>query len=72
MNCPYCGEEMKKGTIPNECHPYWLPEGKMAPPIRLVVPKAAVRLVLDKSSAVWQKAMAWYCQNCKIVIAKTE
>ena len=72
MKCPYCNEEMKKGTLPNECHPYWLPEEKTAPPIRMVIPKAAVKLVLDESSVVWQKAVAHYCPNCKIVIARTE
>lgn len=71
MECPYCNEEMKKGTLPNETHPYWLPEGKKAPFFRLVVPKAGVRLVVE-DSAVWQKATAFYCPKCKIVIARTE
>ncbi len=72
MKCPYCDEEMKKGSIPNECHPYWLPEGKRTPLIRMIVPKSAVRLVLGESSALWQEATAWYCPDCKIVIAHTE
>ncbi len=69
--CPYCGNEMQKGTLPNETHPYWLPDGKNSPPFRFVVPKAGLRLVLEYSGSFGHHAKAFYCPNCEIVIATT-
>ena len=71
-DCPYCGQEMKPGTLPNETYPYWLPDGKMAPPVRFVVPKSGVTLVVRSNSLLLKKATAYYCPNCKVVIAPTE
>lgn len=72
MKCPYCNEEMNKGFIPTESHTFWLPEGEKTPSNRLIVPKSAVRLVLDESSKAWKKAIAFYCSKCNIIISTTE
>ena len=73
MKCPYCNEEMKKGTLPNETHPYWLPEGERDQIFRFMVPTAGVRLALDDDSPLHPKrASAYYCPKCRIVLARTE
>ena len=72
MKCPYCNLEMKKGSIPGEGHPCWISEGTFIPPIRAFVPDSGIRLVLDKSSMFYKRAEAYYCSECKIVIALAE
>ncbi|HHU53020.1 MAG TPA: hypothetical protein GXZ43_02930 [Clostridiaceae bacterium] len=70
--CPYCGNEMEKGSLPNETHPYWLPADIKATPLRYVVPKSGVKLKLEDSTFFeYHKTTAYYCSNCKIIIAET-
>lgn len=70
--CPYCSKEMKRGSIPNgDVRPYWLPEEELGLSLRFLVPKGGIKLVLGDMG--WQfNATAYYCPDCKIVIAETE
>ncbi|MCR4926911.1 MAG: PF20097 family protein [Lachnospiraceae bacterium] len=71
MNCPYCGRIMKKGTLPNETHPYWVAEGESASKVRGMVPRNGVKLALEEKTLFYKKALAYYCDACKKVIAST-
>ena len=69
--CPYCGKEMVRGSLPNETPPYFLPAGERAPLFRMIVPRSGIELVPDPSATVWQEAIAYYCKDCRIVVAQT-
>lgn len=70
--CPYCGKTMERGELPNEVHPYWIPEGKSLPPISGIIPSGAVKLKINQNEELfYQRAEAYYCPNCKIIIAHT-
>lgn len=75
MICPYCKQEMLLGYIPNAQQPVqWLPEGKKPSPFSFSTSDDGIEL---KNSFKPFKlngyvAEAYYCPNCKIVIAKAK
>ena len=74
ITCPYCGKEMEKGEIPNEVNPFWIPEGKLLPPVDNIIPAGAVKLKITNKECVfgYKRARADYCPDCKIIITYTE
>ena len=72
MKCPYCDEEMSIGYIHNGNQPIqWLPSGKKPSIFRFSAVEDGVKLN-SKFSLNGYCAEAYYCNNCHIVIAKTE
>ncbi len=75
MKCPYCNNEMKSGYIPNGQQPVqWLPEGKKPSMLSFQTNDEGVEL-LNKFKffkANGYAADAYFCPNCKLVIAKTK
>ncbi|NBH82311.1 MarR family transcriptional regulator [bacterium C-53] len=75
MNCPCCQNEMQAGYIPNWSQPvHWLPEGKRPSIFSHTVTGSGVPLLnqFKPLSAFGYKAEAYYCQKCKMVIARTK
>ena len=75
--CPYCNCEMHKGYLPGETKPvYWIPESARDTVLCYHVPDAGIELEEAQTGKFLNirlryKANAYYCQKCKIVIAKT-
>ena len=86
MNCPYCLKEMRCGYFFNDRSPIqWIPDDKKPSKINFTVADGAVSLcgkVEPLLEASWKtslksiikgyKAQAYYCDECRIVIAKAE
>ena len=71
MMCPYCGKDMNKGYIPTqEMPPQWIPSGMKRPSWKWQVSKDAVKCNCD-SNLHGYSMEAYYCANCKIVLAST-
>ncbi len=72
MKCPYCGRDMNIGYLFSERKPnQWIPANKK-PPIWVKSVTADGVKLNNKSGMTGHKATAYYCNNCKIVIAPTE
>ncbi len=69
-NCPYCGEEMKIGTIESETTLSWLPEGtRFFRLSKWSISKKAV--LIEKAGIGVNPAVVYaaYCEHCgKIII----
>ena len=75
MNCPYCSQEMAAGYIPNGDQPVqWLPDGEKPSVLAFTTAEKGVALVnkFAPFKANGYKAAAFYCKECKFVIAPTE
>lgn len=75
MKCPYCNQEMLSGYIPNGNQPVqWLPDGEKPSMLAFTTAEKGVTLVnkFAPLKANGYKATAFYCKECKIVIAPTE
>ena len=72
MICPYCQTEMILGYLTNGTQPVqWIPEGKKESLLSFSVADEGVALP-SRFTMRGYRAKAYYCPNCKIVIAKTE
>ena len=74
MKCPYCNKEMALGYVQNGQQPVqWMPDGKKPSMLSHKTTKEGVTLVNEFApfKANGYKAEAYYCMNCKIVIAPT-
>ncbi len=72
MKCPICHLDMTKGYLHNGRQPLeWVPDGKKAGTFTGRFSRDGVPLQNGKFS-VWTgyKAEAFYCANCKIVLAR--
>lgn len=75
MKCPYCNSEMLSGYIPNGNQPVqWLPDREKPSLFSFTIAGKGVALVNEFAplKANGYKATAFYCAECKIVIAPTE
>lgn len=73
MECPYCSKEMLCGYLWNDRSPVqWIPDGKKTPMLNFKVAKDAVALGSKLELLSGYKAQAYYCNECRIVIAKAE
>lgn len=74
MLCPYCNQEMEKGSIKSRDGIYWLPEGGRR--LTAAFSKKSVRLMDPETAAdlaAEQQITAYRCAPCKkIVIAYEE
>lgn len=75
MKCPYCGKEMAVGYIHNHSQPVqWLPNGAM--PSRITWTIADNGVPLKNKYKFFKEngyiAEAFYCKDCRIVIAPAE
>lgn len=72
MNCPYCGRGMLPGYIYNGNQPMqWLPDGEKPSVLAFAAAEKGVSL-LNRFTLRGYHAAAFYCENCKIVIAPTD
>lgn len=68
MICNTCGNEMKKGFIPNYKGPvFWAPEESSIPLFIWDRPNKAVML---EYGSMWKvrKAISYYCKTCNVVV----
>ena len=74
MKCPYCSKEMSCGYIYNGRNPiHWIPNKKKHPLFAFKTAKDGINLYHTTSSILsGYSAEAFYCDVCRIVIAKTE
>ena len=76
MECPYCKKEMKQGFMYNAFQPMqWIPEDGKPSVFRFRGAKGGVNLChLPTGPAIINgySAEAYYCADCKVVLAKTE
>ena len=75
MCCPYCGKEMACGYLHDHNQPVqWIPQGKRPSAIAYTTAENAVKL--DNTFSFFKiggySAEAFFCDTCRIVIAKTE
>lgn len=70
MRCPYCNKEMLSGYIPNDDQPVqWLPDGERPSLLAYTTAEKGVTLMSKYALLIGYKATAFYCKECKIVIA---
>ena len=75
MKCPYCQEEMRLGYIPNGEQPVqWIPNGERPSVLSFSIAEQGVPLInqFKPLKANGYKAEAYYCSNCKVIIAPTK
>lgn len=75
MKCPYCGTEMLAGYIPNGNQPVqWIPAGERPSLLSFSVAEHGVTLMNQYKpfKANGYKAEAYYCSDCKLIIAPTK
>lgn len=75
MKCPYCQKKMQLGYVPNWSQPVqWLPDGKRPSIFAFSAAADGVLLInqFKPLKAYGYKAKAYYCPNCKVVIARTQ
>lgn len=75
MKCPYCGKEMQAGIIPHGTQPVqWIPDGSK--PSFFSFSKAENGVLLNNDFSLFRRnvysAKAFYCEDCKIVLAHTQ
>ncbi len=75
MKCPYCGREMACGYLYNSSQPLqWIPRGKRPSMFSYSLAEAAIPLNNEFSffKIGGYHAEAFFCEACRIVIAKAE
>ncbi len=74
MECPYCKKEMKQGYLHNGRQPiHWIPDGGKPAILAYNTAKGGVSLQHKPTSGIGgYRAEAYYCADCRVVIAKTE
>ncbi|MBQ2776600.1 MAG: MarR family transcriptional regulator [Peptococcaceae bacterium] len=74
MKCPYCSKEMMYGSIYNGRNPiHWIPNDSKPSVLAFKTAKNSVILRHQTASVLnGYSAEAYYCADCRIVIAKTE
>ena len=75
MKCPYCSKEMQLGYLYNGSQPLqWIPKGKRPSVFSYSVANYAVELNnnFKPFKVGGYSAETFYCEECHIVIAKTE
>ena len=73
MNCPYCSKEMACGYFHNAERPVqWIPDGKKSTVFNFSIAEGAVAFGEKYSLIKGYVAQAYYCDQCNIVIAKTD
>ena len=74
MKCPCCNKEMMLGYIHNGSQPVqWIPDGKKPSMLSFSTTDEGVTLVnkFAPFKTNGYQAEAYYCTNCKLVIAPT-
>lgn len=73
MNCPYCGEEMQRGTIITARNrvPCWFPEGEKK--------RRSVSDYFDEKGSLFSRSTAgsyeidsFYCSRCKKIVIEAD
>lgn len=74
MECPYCKKEMSKGYIHSGRQPiHWIPDGVKPAMLAYNIAKGGVSLRHKPTSGIGgYRAEAYYCADCRVVMAKTE
>lgn len=76
MECPYCKKEMSEGYIHNGRQPiHWIPDGAKPAMLAYNIAKGGVSLRHKPTGPAiinGYSAEAYYCADCRVVIAKTE
>lgn len=73
MKCPYCAKEMLRGYLNNGRQPiHWIPEGKKPAALAFSMAKDGVCLCNTYAMTRGYSAEAYYCDACRLVMAKTE
>ena len=74
MECPYCKKEMKQGYLHNRRQPVqWIPEDSSPSALAFKAAKGSVSLRHKPTSGIGgYRAEAYYCADCRVVLAKTE
>lgn len=64
MDCPYCNQPMKQGSI--RCNNYYHPLVWMA------LDKSAFRIVEERGKAIFKEEISdlWHCSACDVLIRK--
>lgn len=75
VKCPYCGKEMACGYLHNPNQPLqWIPKGDRPSGFAYTTAEKAVKL--NNTFSLFKiggySAEAFYCDTCRIAIAKTE
>jgi hypothetical protein len=69
MTCPYCGNEMKEGTVQSASTLSWYPLGYSNPKFsRWSIGKNAVLLAKAGLFTDWAQAESFYCSVCNKII----
>ena len=75
MKCPYCNKEMQTGMITNGTQPVqWIPKGSKPSLFSFSKAENGVTLINDFSllRRNMYSAEAYYCPECKVVLAHTQ
>ena len=73
MKCPYCSQEMAHGFLCNASQPIqWIPDGKRPSMWKFSSVDHGVTLGGEYNFLKGYTAEAYYCGDCRMVIAKTE
>ena len=75
MECPYCKKEMSEGYIHNGRQPiHWIPEDGKPSAFAFKTARGGVSLRHKPTTPAINgyQAEAYYCADCRMVLAKTE
>lgn len=75
MECPYCKKEMKPGYMYNGRQPLqWIPEDEKPSAFAFGTAKGSISLQHKPTFPAINgyRAEAYYCADCRVVMAKTD